>query len=48
MKDKDGNFLAKADSLWSLIDTKAFKLTNIPEDVSAKYEKSEKLTLDYA
>ena len=48
MKDKDGNFLAKADSLWSLIDTKAFKLTNIPEDVSAKYEKSEKLPMDYA
>lgn len=48
MKDKDGNFLAKADSLWSLIDTKAFKLTNIPEDVSAKYEKREKLPMDYA
>lgn len=47
MKDKEGRFLARADSLWSLLNGKTFRLTNIPEDVSARYQLEEKLPMEY-
>ena len=48
MKDREGRFLAKADSLWTLIDMEHFKLTNIPQDIASHYREEEKLPMEYA
>lgn len=48
MKTPDGEILSVANSIWSFIDIEKLTLTRIPEDVSAVYEKHEKLEMDYA
>jgi acyl-ACP thioesterase len=47
MKSKSGDYLAKADSLWSLISTDTGKPTRIPEDVLGAYETEPRLEMDY-
>jgi acyl-ACP thioesterase len=47
MKSKTGVYLAKADSLWSLICTDTGKPTRIPEDILNSYVAEPKLEMDY-
>ncbi len=47
MKDKDGEFLAKANSMWTLIDSQTAKPVKAPEDVSSAYMIEEKLDMEY-
>ncbi len=47
MKDAEGTFLAKADSLWTLIDAKDGKLVKVPADIQEKYVLEEKLDMPY-
>jgi acyl-ACP thioesterase len=47
MKSKKGGYLAKADSLWTLIHTDTGKPTRIPEDVLLAYHTEQKLLMDY-
>ena len=48
MKDKDGNFLAYANSLWSLMDMEAGKLAFPPEQMLQVYPLEPKLDMEYA
>ncbi len=47
MKDSDGNYLAKADSLWTYISMKNAQPERIPEDILNGYALDEKLDMDY-
>lgn len=47
MKDADGRFLAKADSLWTYISAETFSPERIPEDIMEKYRPEERLEMDY-
>ncbi len=48
LKDERGEFLAKANSLWSLLDTGTNKPTAIPEAMTEGYRLEERLAMDYA
>ena len=45
---KDGEYLAKANSLWSLLSTETGKPTMPPEEMLEKYPLEEKVEMDYA
>ena len=48
MMDKAGNYIAKANSLWSLLNTDTGKPVPVPEDMLAAYPLEEKLDMEYA
>lgn len=48
MMTEEGECLARANSLWSLLDTQTWKPTAPPEDMLKAYVLSEKLDMDYA
>lgn len=48
MKDEKGNYLAKANSLWTLLDTRTGRPAIITEEMTRKYELLPKLEMDYA
>jgi len=48
MMDKAGNYIAKANSLWSLLDTDTGRPVAVPEDMLAAYPAEEKLDMEYA
>ena len=48
IKDEEGAFLVKGNSLWSLLSTKDFKPVAIPEDIFSAYVLAEKLEMEYA
>ncbi|MCR5476639.1 MAG: acyl-[acyl-carrier-protein] thioesterase [Lachnospiraceae bacterium] len=48
LKDEAGEYLAKANSIWSLIRTDSFRPVQIPEEVMGAYELGEKLPMEYA
>jgi acyl-ACP thioesterase len=47
MRNREGFYLAKADSLWTLICTDTGKPTRIPEEVLGAYHTEQKLDMDY-
>ena len=47
MKDHSGEFLAKADSLWTYISTKTGTPERIPEDILTGYRMEPRLDMDY-
>lgn len=48
MQDEQGNYIAKANTLWSLINTETGKLDNIPEGMAESYGLGERLEMEYA
>ena len=48
MKDKEGNFLAKANTMWTHLDTETFKPLRPSEEIVSKYPMEEKLPMNYA
>lgn len=48
MLDKAGNYIAKANTLWSLLNTDTGKPVPVPEDMLAAYPLEEKLDMEYA
>ena len=48
MKDEEGVFLAKANSLWSLLDTRTGHPTSIPQIMLERYGLEEKIEMAYA
>ncbi len=48
MMDEHGGYLAKANSLWSLLHTDTGRPANIPEIMKEKYQLEERLEMDYA
>lgn len=48
MMDKAGNYIAKANSLWSLLNTDTGRPVSVPEDMLAAYPLEEKLEMEYA
>lgn len=48
MKDAAGHDIAKANSMWTLLDTETFKPKRPPEEVVQKYTMEEKLPMEYA
>lgn len=48
MKDKEGKYIAKANSLWSLLNTETMKPVAAPEDMVERYGLEPKLEMDYA
>ncbi len=48
MKDKEGKYIAKANSLWSLLDTETMKPVAAPKDMVERYGLDPKLEMDYA
>lgn len=47
MEKGDGQIIAKADSLWSLMDTQKMMPVKIPEEVVQAYPREEKLEMEY-
>ena len=47
MKDEDGNYTARANTLWTLLDTEHFKPTHPTEEMLQKYVLEEKLPMTY-
>ena len=47
MKDTEGNFLAKANSMWTLIDSKKGKPAKTPDFVSSAYTIEPRLEMEY-
>lgn len=47
MKDKDGRYLAKANSLWSLLNTENMKPVAVPADMVDRYGLEPRLEMDY-
>ena len=47
MTDKDGNTLAMADSLWTLIDYEKGNIVKIDDDIRKIYQTEEKLPMNY-
>lgn len=47
MKDKAGNYIAKANSLWTLLNTDGFKPMHPTEEMRRKYKLEEKLPMNY-
>ena len=48
MDTAEGERLAVANSVWTLLDMEEMKLLRIPEEISGKYELSPKLEIDYS
>lgn len=48
MKDEAGLFLAKANTMWTLLDTETFKPQRPPEEMKQGYKVEEKLPMEYA
>lgn len=48
MTDMEGKYLAKANSLWSLLDLRTGKPTGPPQEMMEGYVLEEKLSMDYA
>lgn len=48
MKDEKGNYIAKANSLWTLLDTEHFKPALPSAEIIEKYVLEEKLPMEYA
>ena len=48
MKDQDGRYLVKANSMWTLIDSKAARPARMPEFVSKAYNVEPRLDMSYA
>ena len=48
MMDEKGEYLAKANSLWSLLDTRTNKPAAVPQIMMEGYRLGEKLEMDYA
>lgn len=48
MKDREGKYLAKANSLWSLLSTETMKPVMAPKDMVEQYGLEPKLEMDYA
>lgn len=48
MADEDGRDVAKANSIWSLLDTETFRPCNVPEEMVRGYGIGEKLPMEYA
>lgn len=48
MTDEKGEYLARANSLWSLLDTRTNKPTAIPDVMMERYQLGEKLEMQYA
>ncbi len=47
MKDANGEYLAKADSLWTYISTDTYSPERVPEDILEKYEPEKRLDMEY-
>lgn len=48
MKDAEGNMIARANSIWALIDLKEQFPVRVPEEVVKAYPMEEKLEMDYS
>lgn len=48
MMDKEGNYIAKANTLWSLLNLETGRPVAVPEDMLAAYPLDEKLEMEYA
>lgn len=48
MLDGQGNYIAKANSLWSLLNTETGKPTAVPEIMTERYTRAPRLEMDYA
>lgn len=48
MKDAEGAYLAKANSLWSLLDTRTGHPASIPQVMLERYRLEEKIDMEYA
>ena len=48
MTDEGGNYIAKANTLWSLLDTEAGKPSTVTMEMAEGYGLGEKLEMDYA
>lgn len=48
MLDESGEYVAKANSLWSLLDTETGKPCQVPEGLFQKYQLAPKLEMEYA
>lgn len=48
MKDERGTYIARANSLWTLLHTENFKPAHPTEEMLKKYELEEKLPMEYA
>lgn len=48
MLDAEGRYLARANSLWSLLDTRTGRPAAIPAEMTERYRLEEKLEMDYA
>jgi len=47
IKDMNGEYMVKANSLWTFLDMKAAKPVRIPDDIVGVYEIGEKLDMNY-
>ena len=47
MKNADGEYIVKANSMWTLIDTDTFKPTKAPDFIRESYTIEEKLDMEY-
>ena len=47
MEKEDGTMVAKADSLWSLLDMQKMIPAKVPEEVVQRYPKEDKIEMDY-
>ena len=48
MLDEQGNYIARANSLWSLLDTGTGKPTAVPEIMIERYTRAPRLEMDYS
>lgn len=48
MLDEQGNYIAKANSLWSLLNTETGKPTAVPEIMIERYTRAPRLEMDYS
>lgn len=48
MMDEQGNYIAKANSLWSLLNTETGKPTAVPEIMIERYTRAPRLEMDYS
>ncbi|MCI9141384.1 MAG: acyl-[acyl-carrier-protein] thioesterase [Lachnospiraceae bacterium] len=48
MTDEKGEYIARANSLWSLLDTETGRPIAVPEDIKEGYRLEEKLDMEYA
>lgn len=48
MLDEKGNYIAKANSLWSLLNTETGKPTAVPEIMMERYTRAPRLEMDYS